>query len=75
MNIAGVPVGQVSSIGVQHGHALIAMSIDNTVTLHRSTDVGMRWHNVIGQKEIELVPGQCRAPARARHHHPAQRTT
>jgi phospholipid/cholesterol/gamma-HCH transport system substrate-binding protein len=57
VNIAGVPVGQVSSIGVQHGHALIAMSIDNTVTLHRSTDVGMRWHNVIGQKEIELYPG------------------
>ena len=50
-------MGQVSSIGVQHGHALIALSINNTVTLRRSTDVGMRWHNVIGQKEIELFPG------------------
>ncbi len=57
VNIAGVPVGQVSSISVQHGHALIGMSVDNTVTLHSSTDVGMRWHNVIGQKEIELFPG------------------
>jgi phospholipid/cholesterol/gamma-HCH transport system substrate-binding protein len=57
VNIAGVPVGQVSGIAVQHGHALIAMSINNTVTLRRSTDVGMRWHNVIGQKEIELYPG------------------
>jgi phospholipid/cholesterol/gamma-HCH transport system substrate-binding protein len=57
VNIAGVPVGQVTSIGVQHGDALIGMSIDNTVTLHASTDVGMRWHNVIGQKEIELYPG------------------
>jgi phospholipid/cholesterol/gamma-HCH transport system substrate-binding protein len=57
VNIAGVPVGQVSGIGVQHGHALISLSINNTVTLHRSTDVGMRWHNVIGQKEIELFPG------------------
>ena len=50
-------MGQVSSIGVQHGHALVALSINNTVTLHRATDVGMRWHNVIGQKEIELFPG------------------
>ena len=25
--------------------------------MRRSTDVGMRWHNVIGQKEIELFPG------------------
>jgi len=58
VNIAGVPVGQVSSIGVQHGHAVIAMSVNNTVTLRRSTDVGMRWHNVIGQKEIELYPGK-----------------
>jgi phospholipid/cholesterol/gamma-HCH transport system substrate-binding protein len=58
VNIAGVPVGQVSSIGVQRGHAVISMSINNTVTLRRSTDVGMRWHNVIGQKEIELYPGR-----------------
>jgi phospholipid/cholesterol/gamma-HCH transport system substrate-binding protein len=57
VNVAGVPVGQVSSIGVQHGHALISLSINNTVSLSRSTDVGMRWHNVIGQKEIELFPG------------------
>jgi phospholipid/cholesterol/gamma-HCH transport system substrate-binding protein len=57
VNIAGVPVGQVTSIGVRHGHAVIGMSVDNTVTLHTSTDVGMRWHNVIGQKEIELYPG------------------
>ena len=57
VNIAGVPVGQVTSISVQHGHAVIAMSINNTVTLRKSTDVGMRWQNVIGQKEIELFPG------------------
>ena len=41
---------------MQHGHAVIAMSVNNTVALRRSTDVGMRWHNVIGQKEIELFP-------------------
>ncbi len=58
VNIAGVQVGQVKSIGVQHGHAVISMSINNTVTLRQSTDVGMRWHNVIGQKEIELYPGK-----------------
>jgi phospholipid/cholesterol/gamma-HCH transport system substrate-binding protein len=58
VNVAGVPVGQVSSIAVQHGHALIGMSIDNTVVLHRATDVGMRWENVIGDKEIELFPAK-----------------
>jgi phospholipid/cholesterol/gamma-HCH transport system substrate-binding protein len=58
VNVAGVSVGQVSSIGVQHGHAVISMNVNNTVTLRQSTDVGMRWHNVIGQKEIELYPGK-----------------
>jgi len=58
VNIAGVPVGQVSGIALQHGHALVTLSVNNTVALRRSTDVGMRWHNVIGQKEIELYPGK-----------------
>jgi phospholipid/cholesterol/gamma-HCH transport system substrate-binding protein len=58
VNIAGVPVGQVSSIAVQHGHALIGMSINNTVTLHEATDVGVRWQNVIGEKEIEIFPSK-----------------
>jgi phospholipid/cholesterol/gamma-HCH transport system substrate-binding protein len=58
VNIAGVPVGQVSSIAVQHGHALIGMSINNTVTLHLATDVGVRWQNVIGEKEIEIFPSK-----------------
>ncbi|HEY3843988.1 MAG TPA: MCE family protein [Acidimicrobiales bacterium] len=62
VNIAGVPVGQVSSIAVQHGHAIIGMSINNTVTVHRSTDIGMRWHNVIGKKEIELYPDHAGPP-------------
>jgi phospholipid/cholesterol/gamma-HCH transport system substrate-binding protein len=56
VNIAGVPVGQVASITVQHGHALVGMNINNSVKLHSATDVGMRWHNVIGQKEIALYP-------------------
>jgi phospholipid/cholesterol/gamma-HCH transport system substrate-binding protein len=56
VNIAGVPIGQVTSINVQHGHALIGMAVNNTVTIHQATDVGMRWQNVIGQKEIQIFP-------------------
>jgi phospholipid/cholesterol/gamma-HCH transport system substrate-binding protein len=56
VNIAGVPIGQVSGINVEHGHAVIKLSINDTVKLHQSSDVGMRWQNLIGQKEIELFP-------------------
>lgn len=56
VDIAGVQVGQVTSIRVQHGHALVGLSIDNDVALHSATDVGLRWKNVIGQKDVYLYP-------------------
>jgi phospholipid/cholesterol/gamma-HCH transport system substrate-binding protein len=56
VDVAGVQVGQVSSIAVQRGHALVGLSIDNDVALRKGTDVGLRWKNVIGQKDIYLYP-------------------
>jgi phospholipid/cholesterol/gamma-HCH transport system substrate-binding protein len=58
VTIAGVRVGQVSGIGVQRGHALVSMSINNSVSLHQSSDIGVRWQNVIGEKGIEIFPGK-----------------
>ena len=56
VDVAGVQVGQVSGISVQRAHALVAMSLDTDVPLRRGTDVGLRWENVIGQKEVYLYP-------------------
>ncbi|HLW45851.1 MAG TPA: MCE family protein [Acidimicrobiales bacterium] len=56
VDVAGVQVGQVSSVAVQRGHALVGLSIDNDVALRRGTDVGLRWKNVIGQKDVYLYP-------------------
>lgn len=58
VDIAGVQVGQVSSISTQHGHALVGLSIENSVSLRRGTDVGLRWKNVIGQKDVYLYPSR-----------------
>jgi phospholipid/cholesterol/gamma-HCH transport system substrate-binding protein len=64
VTIAGVPVGQVTSIGVQHGHALITMNINNTVAVHGASDIGVRWQNVIGEKEVEIFPSKSGAELR-----------
>jgi phospholipid/cholesterol/gamma-HCH transport system substrate-binding protein len=56
VDLAGVQVGQVSSIAVQHGHALVGLSVNTTVPLRAGTDVGLRWKNVIGQKDVYLYP-------------------
>lgn len=58
VDVAGVPVGQVASISVQRGHALVALSLDNQVALRQGTDVGLRWRNVIGQKDVYLYPSK-----------------
>jgi phospholipid/cholesterol/gamma-HCH transport system substrate-binding protein len=56
VDVAGVEVGQVSAISVQRAHALVAMSLDDGVVLDRGTDVGLRWYNVLGQKQVYLFP-------------------
>ncbi len=56
VDVAGVQVGQVSSIAVQHGHALVGLSVNTDVPLRAGTDVGLRWKNVIGQKDVYLYP-------------------
>ncbi len=71
VDIAGVQVGQVSSITLQHGHALVGLDINNTVSLRQGTDVGMRWHNVIGQKEVYLFPGRQGSTLKPGADHPA----
>ncbi len=65
VDVAGVQVGQVSSVAVQRGHALVGLSIDNSVPLRTGTDVGLRWKNVIGQKDVYLYPSSRGALLRA----------
>jgi phospholipid/cholesterol/gamma-HCH transport system substrate-binding protein len=56
VDVAGVQVGRVSSIAVQRGHAVVGLNVDNDVPLHQATDVGLRWKDVIGQKDVYLYP-------------------
>lgn len=56
VDVAGVPVGQVSSITVQRAHALVGMSLTSPVPVRSGSDVGLRWRNVIGQKDVYLYP-------------------
>ena len=56
VELAGVPVGQVSSVAVQRGHALVGLSINPSVTVRTTTEVGLRWRNVLGQKVVYLYP-------------------
>ena len=56
VKIAGVTVGQVTSVTLQRAHALVQFSVDDNVHLRRGTQVGLQWHNVIGQQFLYLYP-------------------
>jgi phospholipid/cholesterol/gamma-HCH transport system substrate-binding protein len=58
VEIAGVKVGQVTSVGVEKGTALVGFVLDSDVRVRTSTGVGIRWLDVLGDKVLYLYPGQ-----------------
>jgi phospholipid/cholesterol/gamma-HCH transport system substrate-binding protein len=56
VKIAGVTVGQVDSVQVRHGDALVTFSVNRSVHLPTGTKVGLQWQNVIGNQYLYLYP-------------------
>lgn len=57
VRLAGVPVGQVSSVKVVDGRARVRFTVDKDVTLPTDSTVAVRWLNLIGKRELYLYPG------------------
>ncbi|HEY1633448.1 MAG TPA: MlaD family protein [Acidimicrobiales bacterium] len=57
VKVAGVKVGQVSKVTTDHGHAVVTFSVDKTTPLRSSTQVGLRYRNVLGEKYLYVYPG------------------
>jgi phospholipid/cholesterol/gamma-HCH transport system substrate-binding protein len=57
VKVAGVTVGQVSNVTTDHGHAVVTFSVDKSVPLRTSSQVGLRYRNVIGEKYLYVYPG------------------
>lgn len=57
VKIAGVEVGVVKDISLERGRAVVSFEVDDDVTLRETTEVGIRWRNVLGQKYLYVYPG------------------
>jgi len=57
VKIAGVTVGQVTGVGVDHGHAVVTFALNRGVHVRTSTQTGLRAQNVLGQEFLYLYPG------------------
>ena len=62
VTLAGVNVGKVQDARAEHGRAVVALKIDNSVTLPKTTRFQIRYRNLIGQRVVQIVPGPKRAP-------------
>ncbi|MEV5572460.1 MCE family protein [Spirillospora sp. NPDC052269] len=60
VKVAGTPVGQVKSIKVKQGRAVVGMAVDKDVKLPDDSTAAIRWRNVLGQRVVYLEPGQSR---------------
>ena len=59
VRIAGVPVGSVTSVGVNRdNHAEVEFTVDSQHTLLVSTKATVRYENLVGDRYLELLEGQ-----------------
>jgi phospholipid/cholesterol/gamma-HCH transport system substrate-binding protein len=54
--LSGVRVGEVESIEIERGKALVTFGVDKDIQLRDSWEVGARWRNVTGQRYFYLYP-------------------
>lgn len=57
VRLSGVPVGQVGSVRLESGHAVVDFAVDSDVDLPVDSTVAVRARNIIGQRELLLTPG------------------
>lgn len=58
VKVSGAPVGQVSSIEVRRGKAVVDMEVDKGVRVPEDSTAAVRWRNIMGQRIIYLEPGR-----------------
>jgi phospholipid/cholesterol/gamma-HCH transport system substrate-binding protein len=62
VTLAGVKIGKVSSTRVDHGVAIVGLSIDRGVRLPRATHIEIRYRNLLGLRVVNLDPGAGTGP-------------
>ena len=56
VKVAGVSVGKVTGIGVDHGRALVHFTVRDGVRLGKQSTVTVRWRNTIGLRYLYVNP-------------------
>jgi phospholipid/cholesterol/gamma-HCH transport system substrate-binding protein len=57
VTLAGVRIGKVSGARVEHGVAILKLSLDREVKLPRSSRIVIRYRNLLGLRVVNIDPG------------------
>jgi phospholipid/cholesterol/gamma-HCH transport system substrate-binding protein len=58
VRIAGVEVGKVTAVSLQHNHAVISFSLDTSQRLTTTTLATIHFENLLGQRFLAILPGK-----------------
>ena len=62
VTLAGVKVGNVAGARVDHGIAIVKLAIDKGVRLPKTTQIEIRYRNLLGLRVVNLDPGTGAGP-------------
>ncbi|MCA9651173.1 MAG: MCE family protein [Myxococcales bacterium] len=62
VKIAGVEVGRVEEIGVDHDVAVLTLRIDPEIVLHQDATAIVRAKSLLGEKYLQIEPGERDGP-------------
>ncbi len=62
VRVAGVRIGKVESIGLDGSEALLTLSLDSSVRLHQGATAQVTSLGMLGDKYIEILPGDPTLP-------------
>ncbi len=62
VKIAGVSVGRIEEVGVEHDIAVLTLKIDREIVLHTDARAIVRAKSLLGEKYLQLEPGDRESP-------------
>jgi phospholipid/cholesterol/gamma-HCH transport system substrate-binding protein len=62
VKVAGVEVGRIEKIGVDHDVAVLTLRVDEEIVLHTDAKAIVRAKSLLGEKYLQLAPGERDSP-------------
>ncbi len=62
VKVAGVEVGRIEKIGVDHDTAVLTLRVDSEIVLHTDATAIVRAKSLLGEKYLQLAPGERESP-------------